>query len=354
MLSLDHPTPADLGFRMPAEWNAHAATWTSWPSDDSLWEGELEGVRREMAAMVELLARHEDVVINVQDAEAEDDARARLRAFGADMTRVRFHRIPLDDAWFRDNGPIFVVNGAGRVAATAWRFNAWGGKYEHEQDDRAPEAVVATLRMRCFAFPYVMEGGAVEVNDEGVLLTTRTCLLAPTRNPELSQDDTEALLRAGLGVRHVVWLEEGLEGDHTDGHVDTIVRFAGDRTIVASVAEDEDDANHEPMQRNLEILRALRTPDDAPYAIVELPLPRERVEYGGKRLPRTYANFYVANGVVIVPTYGDPNDGPALEILRPLFPDRQVVGSSAQALITGGGAFHCVTQQQPAGEVEDG
>lgn len=351
MLHLDHPTPADLGFRMPAEWGPHAATWTSWPADDDLWEGWLDAVRDEFAVMVATVARFEPVWVNVGDDAAEADARARLATTGAPLERVRFHRVALDDAWFRDNGPTFVVDGHGQVAATDWRFNAWGGKYAFANDDRAAEAVARTLGMRRFAFPYVLEGGAIEVNDEGVLLTTRSCLRTPTRNPQLDEPATEALLRAGLGVRHVVWLDEGLEGDHTDGHVDTIVRFAGDRTIVCAVAEDPRDANFEPMQRNLATLRALRTPDGTPYHVVELPLPRERLELDGHRLAPSYANWYVANGVVVVPVYGDPNDARALAVLRPLFPGREVVGVPARALITGGGAWHCVTQQQPAGAV---
>jgi agmatine deiminase len=354
MLHLDHPTPADLGFRMPAEWAPHGATWTSWPSDDDLWEGFLDAVRDEFSALVATLARFEDVIVNVSDDEAEADARRRLAAADADLGRVRFHRVPLDDAWFRDNGPTFVVDGYGQVALTDWRFNAWGGKYAHDRDDRVPAAVAQRLGMRRFAFDYVLEGGAIEVNDEGVLLTTRSCLLAPTRNPQLDEADTEALLRAGLGVRHVVWLDEGLEGDHTDGHVDTIVRFAGDRTIVCAVTDDEGDANHAPMQRNLATLRALTSVDGTPYRVIELPLPRRRMELDGRRLAASYANWYVANGVVIVPTYGDERDAAALDVIRPLFPDREVVGLSAAALITGGGAWHCVTQQQPAGEVAHG
>jgi len=354
MLDLDHPTPVDLGYRLPAEWTPHAATWTSWPSDDALWEGELDGVRAEFATMVALLSRFEDVVINVADDEAEADARERLRRADADVANVRYHRVPLDDAWFRDNGPIFLVNGAGQVALTDWVFNAWGGKYEAGRDTLAPAAVARELGMRRFAFPFVMEGGAVEVNDEGVLITTRSCLLAPTRNAQLGEADTEALLRAGLGVRHVVWLERGLEGDHTDGHVDTIVRFCDDTTLVCAVADDPSDANFAPLQANLEALRALRTPAEEPFTVVPLPLPEQRRLPDGRILAASYANFYVANGVVLVPTYADPMDERALELLRPLFPDRQVVGVPASHLITGGGAWHCVTQQQPAGEVDHG
>jgi agmatine deiminase len=354
MFELDHPTPADLGFRMPAEWAPHAATWTSWPSGDELWEGFLDAVREEFTALVTTLAGHEDVVVNVTDDEAETDALRRLRAAGADLDRVSFHRVPLDDAWFRDNGPTFVVDGYDQVALTDWRFNAWGGKYAFDRDDRVPAAVAERLGMRRFAFDHVLEGGAIEVNDEGVLLTTRSCLRSPTRNPQLDEAETEALLRAGLGVRHVVWLDEGLEGDHTDGHIDTIVRFAGDRTIVCAVTDDEDDANHAPMQRNLAALRALTSVDGTPYRVIELPLPKRRIELHGRRLAASYANWYVANGVVVVPTYGDVHDGVALDVIRPLFPERVVVGLSAAALITGGGAWHCVTQQQPAGEVAHG
>lgn len=354
MLELDHPTPTDLGYRFPAEWTPHAATWTSWPSDDDLWEGELDAVRGECTAMVALLSRFEPVVVNVADQEAEDDARERLRRAGADARRVRYHRVPLDDAWFRDNGPIFVVSGAGQVALTDWVFNAWGGKYEAARDTLAPASVARDLGMRRFAFPYVLEGGAIEVNDEGVLITTRSCLLTPTRNPQLGQDETEALLRAALGVRQVVWLDGGLEGDHTDGHVDTIVRFCDDTTIVCAVADDPEDPNHAPMQANLATLRDLRTSDGEPYRVVPLPLPTQRRLDDGRVLAASYANFYVANGVVIVPTYDDPRDEDALALLRPLFPGREVVGVSAAHLITGGGAWHCVTQQQPEGETDHG
>ncbi len=354
MLDLDHPTPVDLGYRLPAEWTPHASTWTSWPSDDDLWEGELDAVRDEFAAMVDVLTRYEPVIVNVADEEAEHDAGRRLRDAGADLTQVRYHRVPLDDAWFRDNGPIFVVSGAGQVALTDWHFNAWGGKYEHARDTLAPAAVARELGMRRFAFPYVLEGGALEVNDEGLLITTRSCLLSPTRNPELSQEDVEALLRAGLGVRHVVWLERGLEGDHTDGHVDTIVRFCSDRTLVCAVADDPQDPNHEPTQANLAVLQTLLDPDGEPMTVVPLPLPQQRRLADGRVLAASYANFYVANGVVLVPSYGDELDDQALELLTPLFPGRAVVGVRAEHLITGGGAWHCVTQQQPTGTTDHG
>lgn len=360
----DGRTPAVMSMRMPPEWAPHAATWTSWPFDDELWVGHLEGVRQEFATLVATIAAHEPVMLNVRDDETEHDARTRIaraaaQRFGEPEARrvtanVRFHRVPLNDVWFRDNGPLFVTGPTG-VALTDWRFNAWGGKYAPwDDDDRAPAAVARTLGMRRFEVPVVMEGGSLEINGEGVCLTTRSCLLEPNRNPGLTETDLEAVLAEHLGVRRVVWLQEGLEGDHTDGHVDTFARFTDDRTIVCSVEPDASDPNHVAMARNIADLRALEDGDGARYRIVELPLPQRRMELEGKRLPLTYANFYVGNGLVVVPTYDDPNDERALNILRPLFPGREVVGLPARHLITGGGAFHCVTQQQPRGKVDHG
>lgn len=343
------PRPAELGFFMPPEWTPHAATWTSWPFDDALWEGQLEAVRGEFAELVRAVARFEPVFLNVTDEATEKDARARLEALGV-TTNVTFHRVALNDVWFRDNGPLFVRDGAGRVALTDWGFNAWGKKYAPwDSDDRAPEAVAKTLSMKRFAVPVVMEGGSLELNSRGVCLTTRSCLLSPERNPELGADELERTLKNTLGVKQLVWLEEGLEGDHTDGHIDTIVRFTDDRTLVCAVAEDATDANYGPMQRNLALLNGLRDEDGEAYRVLELPLPA-RQELGGVRLAPSYANFYIGNGFVIVPQYGDPNDARALELLGPLFPGRELMGLSSRALITGGGSFHCVTQQQPAGE----
>ena len=357
-------TPAKLGFRMPPEWAPHAATHMGWPFDDDLWVGYLGGVREEFAALVATIAAFEPVVLNVRDAETEVDARARIGAAAARLyperaaavaDNVEYFRVPLNDVWFRDNGPLFVVGPPGsqeegRVAATDWRFNAWGRKYAPwDADDRAAAALTEHLGVKSFSVPIVMEGGALEINGHGVCLTTRSCLLEPNRNPELTPEQIEAHLHNNLGVTEVIWLPDGLEGDHTDGHIDTIVRFTDDGTIVCAVEEDEADPNHATMAHNLQLLRALRKPDGSPYRVIELPLPAKRIELEGERVPPTYANFYVGNGFVVVPTYNDVNDGRALAILRPLFPGRQVIGLPAENLITGGGAFHCVTQQRPAG-----
>ena len=350
--ALTSPTPSTLGFAMPAEWAPHTATWLSWPQDDALWFGHLAAVRAEFAALVATIARFEPVQLLVRDDDSERDARARLE--GANVT---YHRVPLDDVWLRDNGPLFVTREGevgGEVALTDWRFNSWGGKFNWANDDRVPEAVAAWLGARRWSPAYVLEGGALEVNGAGVALTTRSCLLTDTRNPGLDEAGYAELLRDNLGVQKLLWLAGGLENDHTDGHIDTITRFVDARTVVTSVASDPQDANWAPMRANLEALRAMTDLSGRPFELVELPLPAHRLEGAEGRLPPTYANFYIGNGFVVVPQYGDPNDAPALEVLRPLFPGREVIGRSSRALIEGGGSFHCVTQQQPAGEIWEG
>ena len=345
-------SPAQLGYRMPPEWESHEATWISWPFDDELWEGYLEPVRENVAGLVATVLRFEPVWLNVRDEESEEDARRRLAALGANLARLSFHRVPLNDAWFRDNGPLFIRNGEGKVALTDWQFNAWGEKYEPwNEDDAAPVSVAKTLGMKRFEVPIVMEGGALEVNGRGVCLTTRSCLLSQHRNPEMTQGEYEEVLHEQLGLMHICWLEGGMIDDHTDGHIDTIVRFTDDRTVLCAVEEDEADPNYSTLHHNLQLLGNMRDHEGNPFKVTELPMPRKKPKLNGKRLPLTYANFYVGNGFVAVPTYEDENDDRALEIVADSFPDREVIGLDAQGLITGGGAFHCITQQQPAGEV---
>lgn len=346
MQGLTSPTPRALGFGQPAEWAPHAATWTSWPFDDELWLGWLEPVRREFAELVRTIASFEPVHLNLASDEAEADARQRLAG-----AKVVFHRLPLDDVWFRDNGPIFVQRGSD-VALVNWRFNSWGGKFQWDHDDQAPLYVARYLEAAHWDPQLVMEGGSLEPNGLGLALTTRQCLLNDNRNPGVSQARLEEALRDYLGLDQLIWLEEGLEGDHTDGHIDTITRFCDEQTLVSCVSLDPQDANHAPMQHNLEQLR--QHPALAGMRIVELPLPREPLYLGEQRLACTYANFYIGNGFVVVPQYHDPHDELALEILRPLFPGRAVIGLSSRALITGGGSFHCVTQQQPQGHLWKG
>ena len=329
---------------MPAEWQPHAATWMAWPHDDEQWIGMLEPVRREFTTLVDTIARFEPVNLLVADDESEQDARARLSA-----KAVTMHRVPHQDVWLRDSGPIFVARD-GELLLVDWEFNGWGGKYPAELDNDIPTHVARILDS---GPPYrpgiVMEGGSLEVNGGGVAITTRQCLLTPTRNPALGERDLEHQLRDYLGVEEVVWLDEGLEGDHTDGHIDTITRFVDENTIVTSSCDDTSDPNHATLAANLERLRS--NAHRRRFRIVELPIPTGRVEFEGERLPLTYANFYIVNGGVVVPVYGKAEDAQAIDILRPLFPNRDVVPVPSRALITGGGSFHCVTQQQPVGRI---
>jgi agmatine deiminase len=314
----------------------------AWPHDDEQWIGMLEPVRREFVQLVDAIARFEPVELLVADDESARDARSRLRE-----RAIRLHHVPHQDLWLRDSGPIFVARGD-EVALVDWEFNGWGRKYPAERDNEIPTHVARILGG---AVPFrpglVMEGGALEVNGEGVGLTTRQCLLSPERNPSLGEREIGDALREQLGLSELIWLDNGLEGDHTDGHIDTLTRFVDEHTIVTSVCAHRDDPNHATLAANLDRLRSVGDR----FRIAELPVPAGRVEFDGQRLPLTYANFYIVNGGVIVPTYGVAEDAAALEVLRRLFADRQLVPLSAAALITGGGAFHCVTQQQPVGRL---
>jgi agmatine deiminase len=349
---------------MPAEWSPHAATWMAWPHDDEQWVGMLEPVRREFAAFVQAIAEREPVHLLLADDESESDARRRLHRGTIDL-----HRVPHQDVWLRDSGPTFLVRRVeaelplrerpqardSEVFLVDWDFNGWGEKYPADLDNQIPIHVARLLGGVPLHSPkVVMEGGSIEVDGRGTLLTTRQCLLSPLRNPGMGEAVLERCLKDNLGVQQVIWLDEGLEGDHTDGHIDTITRFTDERTIVTATCGDRDDPNHAVLAANLERLRAARDVEGRPYRIVELPIPQASAHFEGERLPLTYANFYIVNGAVLVPVYGDAHDAPALDILRPLFPGREIVPLSARALITGGGAFHCVTQQQPVGELWKG
>jgi agmatine deiminase len=333
---------------MPAEWAPHAAVWTAWPADDALWVGQLEAAREDFARFLRSLGRFEPVHLLVRNEEADRDARRRLQ--GAD---VRFHAVSYDDVWLRDSGPIAIAR-AGSLRLLNWVFNGWGRKYEAARDNELPGHIARILGTTTLDIPIVLEGGSIDVNGAGCVLTTRQCLLSPMRNPALSEGDLESILQRAFGVERVLWLDKGLEGDHTDGHIDTITRFVDERTIVTVTTDDRADVNFETTHVNLERLRTFTDAAGRPFRIIELPLPRTRVEFEGERLPLTYANFYIANGGVLVPVYGDAHDERALAILQRLFPGREMVGVMARGLITGGGAFHCVTQQQPAGSLVDG
>jgi agmatine deiminase len=341
-------TPRALGFRMPAEWERHEATWLSWPRADGIsFPERYDVVPGLWSAMAAALSHGEAVHVNVTDAAQEASVRGALAAApDARLERIVLHRIPTDEPWCRDHGPTFVVRD-GELALVDWRYNAWGGKYPPwDRDDRVPEQIAALLGVRRFDPGIVMEGGSFDVNGRGTVLTTESCLLNPNRNPSLDRGALETYLRDYLGVAAVVWLGEGIVGDDTDGHVDDLTRFVGPRAVVTMVEPDPADENHCLLADNVRRLQAARDQDGRPLEIVELPMPGP-VVWDGQRLPASYANFYVGNDVVLMPTFAHPNDAVALAILARCFPGRRIAGIDATALVWGLGAFHCATQQQP-------
>ncbi|HKQ40397.1 MAG TPA: agmatine deiminase family protein [Verrucomicrobiae bacterium] len=335
-------TPAQLGYRMPAEWTAHAATWLTWPRPEGIsFPDKYDTVPPVYAELIRNLVPYEEVHINVWNAEMEDWVRQLLRKEKTPLDRVFFHHFPAYEPWCRDHGPIFLVRDRER-AIVDWGYNAWGNKYPpFDLDDAIPQHVARYRNLPIFSPGIVMEGGSIEVNGQGTLLTTEGCLLNPNRNPTLTKDKIQQYLCDFLGVTNVIWLGEGIAGDDTDGHIDDMTRFVDANTIVTAVEPDPADANHQPLEENLQRLRALGA-----FKIVELPMPRH-IEYKGQRLPASYANFYIANEVVLVPTYRDPNDIRAIAILQNCFPTRRVIGIDSMELIWGLGSFHCITQQEP-------
>lgn len=368
------PTPAELGYRMPAEWQRHAATWLTWPKDPETWPGRVPQVEEIFLQMMTALAPHELVNLLVDDAQTEAAVRARCVFSGSE--NIRCHQVPTVDSWIRDYGPNFLVSdrlqsvaeygkeppgkdddrlkSVGHpLAYNDWIFNAWGNKYEElKQDDSIPARLENLLKASRFTPGIVMEGGSIEVNGAGCVLTTEQCLLNPNRNPHLTKDEIEQYLKNYLSVEKVLWLGEGIVGDDTDGHIDDIARFVAPNVIVCAVEEDPEDANYKLLQDNLKRLRAMTNPDGRLFDILTLPMPgvvggastdRRNLD----RLPASYANFYIANDVVLAPVFGHANDARALEILQGLFADRRVVGINCEPLVWGMGTIHCVTQQQP-------
>jgi agmatine deiminase len=347
-------TPFESGFRMPAEWEPHHATWLSWPHERSDWPGKFPAIPWAFAEIVRLLASVERVYLLVENAAAEKQVRSLLKKSGTNLNAVDFFRIRTDRGWMRDSGPICVVNDAQEVAFTHWRFNGWAKYANHERDAVAVTAANAKLKHRVWqpvaeGRRVVLEGGSIDVNGRGALLTTEECLLSTKqqRNPGFSRDDYTQIFRDYLGVTQVLWLKNGIAGDDTHGHVDDLARFVDTNTIVTVVEEHRSDANYAPLQDNLELLKEMKDADDLEFRIETLPMPAP-IYFGGQRLPASYANFYIANGLVIVPTFNDANDRVALNTLARLFPAHKVVGVACRDLVLGLGTLHCMTQQQPA------
>jgi agmatine deiminase len=351
-------TPDQLNYRMPAEWELHEATWLAWPHNPEDWPGKFQAIPWLYAEIVRLLAARERVHLLVQDEREQRRATGILERAHANLNNVSFHQWPTDRVWTRDSGPILIRNAEGRVALTNWRFNAWAKYPDWHLDDQVPGRAAEllglpewkpTIELAGEQRRLVLEGGSIETNGQGILLTTEECLLSEVqqRNPGVSREQLELAFRDYLGISQVIWLGRGIAGDDTHGHVDDISRFVGPSTIVTAVEPNTSDANHEPLVENLALLKSARTPDGKQFTIVELPLPRP-VVFRNQRLPASYANFYIANGLVLVPTFHDPNDRIALGILADLFPDREIIGIHAVDLVWGLGTLHCMTQQQPA------
>ncbi len=347
-------TPAEHGYSFPAEWVPHAATWISWPRPDGIsFPGFYHRSIRDVVRVIRTITAFEPVHLNVPNENYVRIVRETLRDAGVPLGRVTLHQIRTNECWTRDHGPAFVQRtrrGTIETAIVDWGFNAWGGKYPPwDADDTVPTKVAGELSLSVFNADIVMEGGAVDFNGEGTILTTTSCLLNRNRNPQCSKNEIEGLLKAYYGQRHVIWLGEGIEGDDTDGHVDDLARFIDPRTIVTAIETDPSDANYPVLADNRRRLSRARDAEGRPFEIVELPMPRP-VVFEGQRLPATYVNFYFVNGAVLVPTFGDrERDAAALRILRGVVKQRKVVGVDCRALIWGLGAIHCLTQQQPAG-----
>ncbi|UJP65898.1 agmatine deiminase family protein [Mongoliitalea daihaiensis] len=343
-------SPKALGYRFPAEFEPHAATWLSWPHKEASWPGKIDSIFPAYAKFIQLLSEGEEVHINVANPSMEAFARKHIEAAGATMDQVCFHYFPTNDAWCRDHGPAFLVNDQAeqRKALVKWNYNAWGGKYPpFDLDNEIPYHIARYRNIPTFSPGIIMEGGSIEVNGKGTLLTTEACLLNPNRNPHLSKSAIEVYLRAYYGVENILWLKDGIVGDDTDGHIDDLTRFVNEDTVVTVVEEDKADENYEVLKENVELLEQMTLETGKSLNIVELPMPKA-VIFEDMRLPASYANFYIANTFVIVPTFRDSNDDKALSILQSCFPDRKVVGVDSWDLIWGLGSFHCLSQQEPA------
>ena len=349
---------AHLNYRMPAEWEAHESTWIAWPHNAEDWPGKFQPIPWVYSEIVRHLSLVEEVNILVNDEKAEKNARRILLRAGANIARLHFHHWRTDRIWLRDSGPIFVKNAGGQTAITNWKFNAWAKYPNWQNDDQVPEHVAQLKNIRRID-PFVsvngqdrrivLEGGSIDVNGAGAMLSTEECLLSEVqqRNPGVSREQLEQVFSNYLGVDHVIWLNRGCAGDDTHGHVDDIARFVAEDTIIAAIEPNTADENHLPLAENLERLRSARQPSGEPYKVIELPMP-DPVIFDGERLPASYANFYIANGLVLVPTFNDANDRIALNTLAECFPARKVVGIHCGDFIWGLGALHCMTQQEPA------
>jgi agmatine deiminase len=343
-------TPKQAGYYFPAEFGRHAATWLSWPHKEASWPGKIATIYPGYGQFVRELTKGEAVCINVVDEAMRAFAVRVLQEAGADMSKVRFFLHPTNDAWCRDHGPAFLLNpkAAEKKVIVDWNYNAWGNKYPpYDLDDVIPTLVGKALGLPVYHPGIVMEGGSVDFNGAGTLITSTCCLLNPNRNPDLDREQIEGYLRDYYGVEQILWVKEGIIGDDTDGHIDDTVRFVNADTVITVIEDDAADANYQLLKDNLADLAAMRLLNGKQLNIVELPMPGA-VIHEDQRLPASYANFYIANESVIVPTFRCDRDEKALRIVQDCFPSRRVVGIDSTDIIWGLGSFHCLSQQEPA------
>ncbi|MBS4073319.1 MAG: agmatine deiminase family protein [Algoriphagus sp.] len=343
-------TPAELGYYFPAEFAPQESMWLSWPHKEASWPGKIETVFAPYSQFITEVAKGQKVNINVADEAMKAFALAHLEKAGADLSKIFFHFFPTNDAWCRDHGPAFLINPNAEIkkVLVKWNYNAWGEKYPpHDLDNQIPIHIAEHLGIPYFKPGIVMEGGSVEFNGKGTLLTSTACLLNENRNPHLTQAQIETYLCDYYGVKHILWVGDGIIGDDTDGHIDDITRFVNEDTVVTVVEENKADENHGILAENLEMLKKMRLENGKQLNIVELPMPSP-VIWEDQRLPASYANFYIANEVVVVPTFRDKNDQKALDILTDCFPRRRVIGIDSTDIIWGLGSFHCLSQQEPS------
>lgn len=338
-------TPKELGYYFPAEWTKHTSTWLSYPHNENSWPGKIEKIFPYYNKFIKVLADDELVNINVNDKKTEEKVSKELISLGCNMKNICFHNFLTNDAWIRDHGPAFVVNDKDK-AIINWNYNAWGGKYPYELDDKIPEQIAKNLNLKMFFPNIVMEGGSVEFNGKGDLITTEACLLNENRNPQLSKKEIEEKLINYYGVDNVIWLKDGIDGDDTNGHIDDMTRFVNEDTVITMVETDKKDDNYSILQDNLRLLSKARLNNGKQLNVVEIQMPK-KVEYEGQRLPASYANFYIANKKIVVPLYLCNEDEKAVSVLEEIFKDRQIIGIDSTDIVWGLGSFHCLSQQEP-------
>ncbi|MBN2213298.1 MAG: agmatine deiminase family protein [Bacteroidales bacterium] len=341
--------PKSLGYFFPAEWERHEATWLTFPFHEGSFPGKMNDILPSYMTLLKTISMGEKIRLIVQDEQTEQKVIRLLYEHGIDQNQTELFIHPSDDVWCRDHGPSFLINPDSsdhKKAIVNWEFNAWGGKYPYKHDNAITGFIAEKLGLKIFNTGIILEGGSVELNGEGTLVTSETCLLHRNRNPRLDRQKIEKYLAGYFGVEQVLWLSEGIAGDDTDGHIDNVVRFVNEDTVITMIEPDKGDVNHGPLARNLKLLKTFRLQNGKPLQIVEVPMP-SAVHYEGKRLPASYANFYICNHAVIVPTFRCRNDKTALDIFEKLFTERKVTGIDSTDIVWGFGSFHCLTQQEP-------